>query len=167
MESRNITPAAGHSEEDLRRAALYVARWALEVESSEDAQEKVLTEVLQIMGYRTKTPVTEADFRTDAYGRLDRHHRANVKPREAKRKARRYEKGETEVTTVPVRGYTTRRHGVGPACGDDRGTLRGYNRHISAYNTACPDCLRARQAALDERWEKLGIPSYARDGVRT
>ena len=158
MESRHITPAAGRTRVELRSAALTLAGLALDL--PEDERESTLTEVLQILGYRTRTPVTSGpDFRTDALGRIDRHHR------EAVRKKRRYEQGETEVTATPIQGYSVRRHGLESVCGVDVGTLKGYNRHITAYNTACSPCVRAHQDALDERWARLGIPSHAREQV--
>lgn len=164
LESRHITPAAGRTQYELRSAALTLAGLVLDL--PEDERESTLTEVLQILGYRTRTPVASGlDFRTDSLGRIDRHHRAALKPREAVRKARRYEKGETDVTAAPVRGYNVRRHGLEPVCGADRGTLRGYNRHITAYNTACSECLAAHQRELDDRWARLGIPSHAREQV--
>lgn len=164
MESRNITPAVGRSQEDLRRAALFMAGVALSDPDLTDERSQIqeLSVVLDALGYRVKAPVSAVEHYVDAYGRVNRGH---VPKREAKRKKRRYEKGETEVTVVPIKGYSVRRHGLEPVCGADRGTLRGYNRHITAYNTACNDCLRARQAAQDERWESLGIPAYAREGV--
>lgn len=164
MESRHITPAAGRTQVELRRAALLMATVALEDPdlTDENAQFQDLSFVLDALGYRVKAPVGAVEHYVDAYGRVNRGH---VLKREAKRKKRRYEKGETEVTATPIQGYNVRRHGLEPVCGADRGTLRGYNRHITAYNTACNDCVHAHQAALDERWERLGIPSHARDGV--
>ena len=165
MESRNITPAAGRTPQELRQAALFMASATLEAPDLVDELNQVedLAVVLAMLGYRVKQQFGGADFYTDAYGRVDRHHRAAKK-----RAPRRYEKGETETTAVPVqtpiRGQV-RRHSLLPVCGPDRGTLRGYNRHITAYNTPCSDCAAARTAQLNERWERLGLPEHAREGV--
>lgn len=170
MEARHILPAAGRTPEELRQAALFMATLVMEDPDLDDERSQIedLSLVLEVLGYRTKFPFGSVDFRTDAYGRVDRHHRANVKPREATRKKRRYEQGETETTAVPVqtpiRGQV-RRHSLLPVCGSDRGTMRGYTRHITAYNTPCSDCAAARARQLEERWERLGLPEHAREGV--
>lgn len=170
MHKRHITPAVGRTPQELRATALFVAGTFYDPAGDEDEQVMACAEVLAALGFKVKQNFSSADFRLDAYGRVDRYHRANQKPREAKRKARRYERGETEVTEVPVaapafvRGNVTR-HSLLPTCGADVGTLRGYNRHITSYNTPCSPCLAARQAQLTERWERLGLPEHAREGV--
>lgn len=168
LESRHITSAAGRTQYELRRAALLMATVTMEDPdlTDEPAQIDDLSLVLEVLGYRTKFSFGGPNFRTDALGRIDRHHRAALKPCEAKRKARRYEAGETEVTATPTRSHEPRRHGLERICGVDRGTLRGYNRHINAYNTPCTDCLGARLRQLADRWERLGLPEYARTGVK-
>ena len=170
LEGRHITQAVGHTPEQLRDTALKLASVVYDPDGDEEsqaAQVEDLSVVLAVLGYRVKMNFNNPDYRTDSLGRIDRHHRAAVQKRESVRKARRYEKGETEVTETPTASTRAgvRRHGLEPVCGSDRGTLRGYNRHITAYNTACPDCVSARQAELDERWTKLGIKLYDRGEV--
>ena len=171
MHKRHITPAVGRTPQELRATALFVASTFYDPAGDEDEQVAATAEVLAALSFRVKQDFGGADFRLNAYGRVDRYHRAAQKPlREAKRKARRYEQGETEVTEVPVsaptpvRGNVTR-HSLLPTCGADVGTLRGYNRHITSYNTPCQPCLDARQVQLTERWERLGLPEHAREGV--
>ena len=171
MHKRHITPAVGRTPQELRATALFVASTFYDPDGDEDEQIWACAEVLAALGFRVKQDFGVADFRLNAYGRVDRYHKAARQPREAMRKARRYEKGETEVTEVPAASPTplrrnVTRHSLVPTCGSDVGTLRGYNRHLTSYNVPCDACTAARSQELWNRWGKLGLPEHAREEVR-
>lgn len=148
------------SVEERRNAALALAGVALSDPDLADERSQIddLSLVLEVLGYRTKYPFGSADFRIDAYGRVDRHHRAT----RSKKKSSDEDTLDAEVVSAASR---SRRCAVELACGRDVGTARGYNRHISTYSTPCPPCSAARTRELNERWARLGIPDHAREGV--
>lgn len=67
-----------------------------------------------------------------------------------------------EVTVAPPPTDSVTRRYV--ACRTERGTVRGYHRHLAAYERPCDECHAARQAQLAERWDALGLnnASYVR-----
>lgn len=136
--------------EKRRNAALYMESIALDL--PEEEREDALSEVLEALGYKVKKPAERTEHYVDVYGRLDRSYMTRKNVRTTKSASAPV---ETQVVSAPK----TR------VCGPDRGTIKGYRRHISAYNTACPECAAARQLELNERWDQLGIASHARGRV--
>lgn len=67
---------------------------------------------------------------------------------------------EVTVAPPPVDQVTPRY----VACRNERGTMRGYHRHLAAYERPCDDCQAAHRADLDARWSALGLTdaSYVR-----
>lgn len=66
-----------------------------------------------------------------------------------------------DIVTVPTQAPTGPRYA---ACRGERGTPRGYRRHLATYERPCEDCQAARRAELDARWSALGLTdaSYVR-----
>lgn len=136
----------GRTPQELRDAALKMASLDVLDTLDEYEVEEQLAIVLAALGLRVK------DYLEPGYDVVAKRRRGGIK---------RYDIEETPVSSTPMKRDTENN-----TCGRHRGTIQGYNRHISAYNTPCPPCSTARTRQLDEQWERLGIPSYAREGVK-
>lgn len=148
-------PAEGRTDDELADVKLKTASHIMDMVPGDrpDTPERVeaYAEVMAALGFKVRNQEPANVYR-DSVGRISRGVDAPKRPKPAQRAA------SSEVT---------RRRRTEPTaiCGKDRGTLVGYRRHLAAYSTACADCVRARVAELDERWERLGIPSHARGDV--
>lgn len=138
--------------------ALFMSGIALDLPENE--REQALSGVLQSLGYRVRNPAPKVHVYVSPAGFIDRSTTAKTR-----RTPRRYEQADSEASTTPLRSTAEKRLGE-HSCGPDRGTVRGYNRHISSYHRPCPDCARARQDQLNARWDSLGIKPEARAGVK-
>ena len=137
----------GRTPEELRNAALKLASLdVLDDYETADEVEKQLAIALAALGLKVR------DYFEPGYDVAAKRRRGGI---------RRYDIEETPVSSTPMKRDTEN-----TTCGRHRGTIQGYNRHISAYNTPCPPCSAARTRQLDDKWERLGIPSHAREGVR-
>ncbi len=113
-----------------------MASVALDVPGDRWVAEHALREVLEALGIKAarRHPARVRDG-------LGRNLRA---PTQAEREA---------LTTLEAADVVGARVG----CRELAGTQRGYNRHLSIYETPCDVCLRWRERSLAERWEGLGL----------
>lgn len=66
-------------------------------------------------------------------------------------------KTEREALTTLTTLESADKLGPRAGCRESAGTERGYNRHLSIYETPCDACLVWRERSLAERWEGLGL----------
>lgn len=132
--------------EQLRAVALTVVSCLMEQLTSEVELIDAGAEVLAALGYRVPR----------------RSQVANVKYTSTGRPARGYTPRSARVESPRS---TSRRGTQGPICGVYRGTKRGYNKHITSYNTPCSSCTAWRVAQLNRRWDEYGINEQARERV--
>lgn len=126
-----------------RQAALNLAGAALEHPELryESEQLEALSEVLSALGFKTRE--------TELFTLL--------RQRELEQRFRDQDSrvaGEARRKLLP----TVNRHATVARCDAAvRGTERGYRRHLTAYQTPCPECTAWRVRQLDKRWEALGV----------
>jgi hypothetical protein len=138
-------------DETRHQAALNLARAARghpELDGRDEAETQLneveaLSTVLGALGYRTQEQVVQDAVRREQVNALRRRQRQAVTAE--------------PVAVSEERLSCARRRALQPSCGDDRGSERGYRRHLSAYSTPCGACLSWRTGQLDERWRRLGV----------
>lgn len=120
-----------------RAAGKVMASVALGVPGDPWVAEHALGEVLEALGIKATRRIPT--HTRDGMGR-------NVRPLTV-----------TEREALATLEPTADKLGPRAGCREFAGTARGYNRHLSIYETPCDVCLRWRESQLAERWEGLGL----------